>query len=128
MMANHDTAPVMVLVVEDDAAVAEYIIFVLEDAGYEQAWVTNGQEALAYLRAHPAPSLILLDMMMPVMDGCAFRAEQQRDPALAGIPVVMLSASTDGNKQAHDLEVDGYLPKPMLPDEILAAVTRYRAN
>ena len=117
-----------VLVVEDEAIIREYIAFVLDDAGYDHAWAANGQEALAYLRSHPAPSLILLDLMMPIMDGWAFRAEQQRDPALAAIPVVMLTASTNGDKNARDLGVAGYLAKPMLPDEIVATVARYQAN
>jgi len=117
-----------VLVVEDDPAIREYIAFVLDDAGYAQAWAANGQEALAYLRSHPAPVLILLDLMMPIMDGRAFRAEQQRDPALAGIPVVMLTASTNGDTSARELGVAGYIPKPMLPDQIVATVARYRAN
>ena len=117
-----------VLVVEDDPAIREYIAFVLDDAGYKQAWAANGQEALAYLRSHAAPTLILLDLMMPIMDGRAFRAEQQRDPALADIPVVMLTASTNGDTSAHELGAAGYLPKPMLPDEIVATVARYQAN
>lgn len=117
-----------VLVVEDEPAIREYIAFVLDDAGYAQAWAANGQEALAYLRSHPAPVLILLDLMMPIMDGRTFRAEQQRDPALAGIPVVMLTASTNGDTSARELGVAGYISKPMLPDQIVATVARYRAN
>ncbi len=66
--------------------------------------------------------------MMPIMDGRAFRVEQQRDPALAGIPVVMLTASTSGDTSAHELGAAGYLPKPMLPDEIVNTVARNRAN
>ena len=60
--------------------------------GFQTAAVANGQEALDYLRQENAPNLILLDLMMPVMDGWEFRRRQRADPGIADIPVVVLSA------------------------------------
>src|SRR5690242_7123757 len=81
------------LVVEDDADVREALIEVLADHGYFALAAANGREALEILRAEgPRPSVILLDIMMPVMDGQQFRAAQLEDPELAAIPVIVLSA------------------------------------
>src|SRR5262249_26330672 len=85
-----------ILLVEDDGDTRDGITPVLEGVGYKVESVTNGQEALDQLRTSTAPPcLILLDLMMPVMDGWQFRDEQQRDPFLSSIPVVVVSA--DGN-------------------------------
>ena len=70
------------------------------DEGYDVATASNGREALVYLKSHSAPRLILLDVMMPVMDGYEFRVEQQRDPAIADIPVVVLTAGSMGERVA----------------------------
>lgn len=121
-------APATVLVVEDDAAVAEYVTFVLEEAGYGVALASNGLDALRYLDAHPPPSLILLDLMMPIINGWAFRAAQQREPALAAIPVVMMSAGTNDEIHARELGAAAYLAKPMTPDALVATVARCCAN
>jgi CheY-like chemotaxis protein len=82
-----------VLVVEDDEEIREILVEVLEEHGYLASGAANGLEALARLRGGLRPRLILLDVLMPVMDAAAFRTEQQRDPFLAGIPVVLVSAS-----------------------------------
>jgi CheY-like chemotaxis protein len=124
-MAEYAAVPATVLVVEDDYAVQEYLLFVLEEAGYNVALANNGLDALRYLEAHPPPSLILLDLMMPVINGWAFRAAQQREPTLAAIPVVMMSAGTKDEIHAHALGVAAYIAKPMSPDALVAAVSRY---
>ncbi len=118
-------APATVLVVEDDYAVQEYLLLVLEEAGYNVALANNGLDALRYLEAHPLPSLILLDLMMPVINGWAFRAAQQREPTLAAIPVVMMSAGTNDEIHAHALGAAAYIAKPMTPDALIATVARY---
>jgi CheY-like chemotaxis protein len=87
------TPPVTVLLVEDDAAIAEALEDMLRDEGLEVARAANGREALALLRRGLRPSSILLDLMMPVMDGWDFRQEQLADPALKDIPVVVVSAA-----------------------------------
>lgn len=113
-----------VLVVEDDFAIRETLRELLEDEGYHVVWASNGREALTQLRA-TRPSLILLDLMMPVMDGWEFRTAQQRDPTLAGIPVIVISADHALEHKVSSLEVEGWLAKPFELDALLAAVERY---
>lgn len=85
----------------------------------------NGEEALAWLRHHPAPSLILLDMMMPVMNGTEFRERQREDPDLAKIPVVLMSAGAKIEEEAAALGAVGVIGKPPDVDEMLAQLERY---
>src|SRR5579863_6011707 len=84
------------LVIEDDQDVRDTLCDVLRDDGYEVVSAANGQEALTYLNSHPPPSMILLDLMMPVMTGSEFRARQIADPALAKITTVVLTAVDRG--------------------------------
>ena len=82
-----------VLIVEDDAAISDNLREVLESEGYEVATAANGVQALFALDSKLRPALIVLDLMMPVMDGMTFRREQlERAPEIAGIPVVGWSA------------------------------------
>jgi CheY-like chemotaxis protein len=82
-----------ILVVDDDAAVVRPLARFLELEGFRPVTATNGFEALSYLRGGGGASVIILDLRMPVMDGWAFRREQLRDPALAQIPVVVLTGA-----------------------------------
>jgi CheY-like chemotaxis protein len=115
-----------VLIVEDDFASREALVLLLQAVGYETAEAADGGAALAYLRGHPAPGLILLDLMMPVMDGWQFLAERRRDPELAAVPVVVFTAA--GGIDARAVRVMGaedILHKPADADDVLAAVRRY---
>jgi CheY-like chemotaxis protein len=115
----------VVLVVEDDPDIRATICEALEDNGYATAGAGNGVEALAYLRsAAEKPCLILLDLMMPVMDGQTFRAEQRADPAFADIPVVVISAYRDVEKYADELAAD-CLPKPVRLDTLLETARKH---
>ncbi len=114
-----------VLVVEDDLDIGEIVRLILEAEGYPVAVVRNGREAIAYLQAAGPPCLILLDLMMPVMDGWQFRAEQRRDPAWAAVPVVVISADARVPQKASALGATGYLAKPIDFDALLATVKRY---
>jgi CheY-like chemotaxis protein len=89
-----------ILLVEDDPALRSTLAEVLEERGYHVDCAANGLMALEALGHKPVPSAILLDLAMPVMDGWEFRAEQQRDPRLADIPTIVLSASlgADGRR------------------------------
>jgi CheY-like chemotaxis protein len=87
--------PATILVVDDDAAVVRPLARFLELEGFTPVTARNGQEALSYLRGGGGASVIILDLRMPVMDGWAFRREQLRDPALAQIPVVVLTGADE---------------------------------
>jgi CheY-like chemotaxis protein len=109
-----------VMIVEDDVDVQAALEETLIDAGYRVVAVSNGVEALEALASGPLPKVILLDLMMPVMDGWQFREAQRKDPRLAHIPVVVLSAHGD----SQSIEAAAYLRKPILPDVLLAALER----
>jgi CheY-like chemotaxis protein len=123
-MEMASSAPV--LVVEDDRDVRESLVAVLEDAGYPVISAADGRAALDLLRAGPRPSVILLDLMMPVMDGFEFRAEQVRDPSLADVPVVVFTAGWYPVELGGRLQVDGYLTKPIRVDALLDLVSRFQ--
>ncbi|HTM22199.1 MAG TPA: response regulator [Kofleriaceae bacterium] len=116
-----------VLIVEDDDDISESMADLLEGEGYKVGRAADGAQALRLLRAADGnrPGLILLDLMMPRMDGYQFRAEQRADPALAGIPVLVMSAAGDMEARAAELGAGGYLKKPFRDlDAIVAAVNR----
>ncbi len=109
-----------ILIVEDDSDLREMMAQLLTVEGYRAATVANGREALDYLRGGAEPEVILLDLMMPVMDGWEFRREQQRDPALARVPVVVLSALDQA--RANGIQPDAFLKKPLDFDRLLELV------
>jgi len=115
----------MVLVVDDDAAIREALSDLLGDEGYRVATATNGAEALTLLRPPEElrPCVILLDLMMTVMSGQEFYAEQQRDPDLATIPIVVISA--DGNLALKAAAFGGqFLSKPVRLETVLGVLDR----
>jgi CheY-like chemotaxis protein len=115
-----------VLVVEDDPEIRESLVDLLEGQGYGVVAAANGREALRLLRSRsPTPCLILLDLMMPVMDGRTFRAEQLRSPDLASIPVVVVSAYRDVEESARALQVREFLEKPFDLDHLMGVAKRY---
>ncbi|MCA1825858.1 MAG: response regulator [Myxococcales bacterium] len=116
-----------VLVVDDDVDIRAALIDVLEDHGFEAVGAINGKDALDKLRAAPEeekPCLIVLDLMMPVMDGATFRDEQLKSPDLASIPVVVVTAYRDIADQAR-MKITDFLRKPLNIDDLIAAVKRY---
>jgi CheY-like chemotaxis protein len=108
----------LVLVVEDEAAARAGMEQLLRASGYEAVGAANGQAALELLRSGVRPRVILLDLMMPVMDGWAFRREQLRDPQLAHIPVIVLSALHHGWVEG----IPPTLPKPIDIQQLLAEI------
>ena len=114
-----------VLIVEDDDDLRQAIADVLEDEGHMVRTARNGREALDYLNAHPAPCMILLDLMMPVMTGDQFRSAQLADPALASVPVVVMSASNDGAQRAETLKAQAYLAKPVPVARLIDTIQRH---
>lgn len=100
-----------ILIVEDERAIRDTYKFVLEDEGYEVVTAENGKDALAQLKSGGVPpQLILLDLMMPVMNGREFLAARRLDPALAGIPVVAITCAADTTLPDGALEI---VDKPM---------------
>jgi CheY-like chemotaxis protein len=115
-----------VLVVDDDPDIRETVIEVLQENGHRAQGASNGVEALERLRgSDELPCLILLDLMMPTMDGQAFRAEQLRDPQLSPIPVVVISAFRDSAEKAKELDAAAHLTKPVSLDELMDVVARF---
>jgi len=115
-----------ILIIEDDADLREALVQALRDEGYDAAGAMHGRDALDLLRRDSArPSLILLDLTMPVMNGWQFRAEQSRDAALSGIPVVVLSAGSNLAQQMTDLEIRDYVQKPIRLRDLLETIHRY---
>jgi CheY-like chemotaxis protein len=112
-----------VLIVEDDADLREMMAQLLTLEGFHAATATNGREALDYLRKSPRPDLILLDLMMPVMDGWEFSKEQQADPAIAKVPVVVLTAVDQARAKA--VNAAAFLNKPLDFDRLLQLVRQY---
>jgi DNA-binding response OmpR family regulator len=115
-----------VLVVEDDLEIRESVMEILEDHGYQPIGAENGLEALNKLREPgPPPCLILLDLMLPLMDGRAFRQEQLRNPEFASIPVVVISAFRDVSQVIHEMRVAELLKKPFKLTELINVTQRY---
>jgi CheY-like chemotaxis protein len=112
------TGRALVLVIDDDRDIREGIIGLLEDEGFEAVGARNGLEALNFLADSPRmPSLILLDLMMPILDGWTFCKVRQGVSTLMEIPVVAISAGAmDGAREP--LRVDATLPKPFDPDAL----------
>jgi CheY-like chemotaxis protein len=126
LVRQDDPAPGrLVLVVEDDEDVRETVAGILEDEGYRVGRAANGLEALAYLRdAAPLPGVILLDLMMPVMNGWEFRAAQQAERRLAAVPVVVLSGDAQVVQKAERLGAVAVLGKPVSILHLLEVVGR----
>jgi CheY-like chemotaxis protein len=120
-----DLEPLTVLIVEDDDAVVEGTCDLLEAEGYYVVRARDGHDALDQLRRGLRPCVILLDLMMPRMNGWEFRQEQLRDDDLRDIPVVVITAGNFSEAslraQLGDIE---FVPKLSSPDTLLAAIRR----
>ena len=113
-----------VLVVDDEPLIAMALEAALEDVGYRVATAANGQQGLERLAEGPRPDLVLLDMMMPVMNGPAMLAVMAADPALRGIPVIVLSSLPEEAVRARAEGVAAILLKPCAAGEVLDAIAR----
>ena len=111
-----------VLIVEDDVDTREMLGRFLELEGYQVETAENGKRALDRLDEGVSACVIVLDLMMPVMDGWQFRQEQVRRASLADIPVIVVSAA--GRERLERIQADAYLSKPVDLDELLGCVTQ----
>jgi DNA-binding response OmpR family regulator len=109
-----------VLIIEDDRDIRDALEAVLEAEGHEVTCAGNGREGLADARTC-MPDIILLDLMMPVMNGWQFRAEQKRDARISEIPVIVVTAFN----QVGELDVAAVILKPCDVDEVVGAVERH---
>ena len=114
-----------VLVVDDDEDIRESIADALRECGYAVECAVHGRDALDKLRDGVRPSIILLDLMMPVMDGWQFRSEQAIDPSLSDIPVIIISAA-GANPGVPD-GTCAYLRKPFNLSDLLREIERWAA-
>jgi len=113
-----------ILVVEDDDDIRETLREVLAAEGYEVDEARDGLEAFVQLQDGEHASLILLDMMMPRMDGETFLASLRRRPELAGVHVVVISGNTRARERARELAADACLVKPFEIEDLLGVVHR----
>lgn len=111
-----------ILIVDDDREVRETLRDVLLDEGFEVHVAADGEHAFRMIDGGLRPNLILLDLMMPLLDGVEFRAAQQVDPRIAAVPVVFISA-TSTRPSSVDLGGAPLVAKPFDLDELLQAVT-----
>ncbi len=114
---------VSVLVVDDERDIREAVAEVLKDEGYEVLDAHDGAEALRQLRAHH-PSVVLLDLMMPGMNGWEFCAVRKSEPELSAIPVIVISALG----RVSGIDAQAFLQKPFELDALVSTVRQYAAE
>jgi two-component system, chemotaxis family, chemotaxis protein CheY len=113
-----------ILVVDDDPAILATVFDALSDEGLPVLTATNGAEALKVIDTADRPSLVLLDMRMPVLDGWGFmRAIRERGLSLS---VVVMTAAADARRWGREIGAHGVLAKPFELDDLLAAVKQFR--
>jgi CheY-like chemotaxis protein len=121
---NVRTRSKVILVIEDDPDSREVFADLLRGEGHRVVAVGTGAAGMAYLRAQERPAVILLDMLMPEMDGWQFRRAQQADAELAGIPVVVVSALKAVERSAIRFGAAAFLGKPVAPEDLIGTIAR----
>jgi CheY-like chemotaxis protein len=114
-----------ILVIDDDPQIRDMVAAILEPEGYLLQMFPNGLEALDYLRTHPAPNLILLDMLMPGMDGWGFMRERKREPDLTEVPVIVLSSVTTVVPGLIPEDATAAISKPFTVGSLVEAVRKH---
>ena len=117
-----------ILIVEDSVDLQALLGRLLTKQGYRVSKAMNGQEGLDLLHSmDKLPSLILLDIMMPVMDGFVFRQELEKEPRLSSIPIVVMTADSQPEAKALTLHADALLKKPLDMNRLLEVAARLSA-
>jgi CheY-like chemotaxis protein len=114
-----------VLVIEDDENIRETLGIILRSEGLDVQVAPDGIQALALLRGEFFPSLILVDLMMPNMDGETFIARLKEDPELCRLPVVIMSGHNEVREKALRLSAEAFLVKPVGMEEVLSVVRQF---
>jgi len=114
-----------ILIIEDDPLIRSFLSEVLLQQWFTVATAADGEAALAYLQEHEAPKLILLDLEMTGMNGWQFRERQQQDPALAPVPVAVISGLDPAQLALSRVNAVAYLNKPFDIAALLALAERY---
>ena len=118
-----------ILLVEDDDDLRDALVGALADERYRVVGVANGREALDSLKTGPRPSLILLDLLMPVMNGWVFCERIRQDPELAKIPIVAMSGAASRDPQSpYFIDVEAFVSKPVHMDALLETLRRILPN
>ena len=108
-----------VLIVDDERDIREILQEALEFTGHRVYTAGDGAEALRVLGEIERPSVILLDLMMPIMDGAKFHKHQKQDPRFNDIPVVIISADCHLKRKSDEMGVNGFIQKPIELSELL---------
>jgi DNA-binding response OmpR family regulator len=121
------TAHATVLIVEDDVHIAHVLTFMLERQGYQVTHVADGRAASAHVVGSPAPDLVLLDVMLPYVDGFAIMGLIRAQAGWRDTPVIMLTAKNTERDTARALDAgaNDFIIKPFQPQELLARLRRY---
>jgi CheY-like chemotaxis protein len=117
-----------ILIIDDDEGIIDVLTILLEDVGYKVGQALNGRSGLEYLKSHKDTKLILLDLMMPVMNGYQFREHQQRDTSMASIPVIVLTAGTMDTERLEAMKVAAYVKKNFDIDTLLEIIRSHISN
>ena len=120
-LISQDSAARRVLVVDDDLGTREALTDLLQDRGYSVISAADGREALNYLRNSSPPGIVILDLMMPVMDGWEFLKYRSHDPALLAVPIIVVTATPP----RHPLPAKAVLQKPIQFESLVEMIERF---
>ncbi|WP_162618769.1 response regulator [Pedobacter yulinensis] len=127
MKGGQPMAGKRILVCDDDEAILDVTTLVLEDSGYEVTPVIESTRIYEVIDRFK-PDLLLLDLWMPDLSGEDITRFVKTDEALRGIPVIIISASSEGRRIAEEIRADGFLPKPFDIDSLVEMVARYTSQ
>lgn len=111
-----------ILIVEDDRDICSALVQLLTSEGFDVITAHNGQEALNILMAGARPHLIMLDLMMPIMDGYTFREEQLKNSDISSIPVIIMTADGQAQDKISKISCRHYIRKPFDVDDLLGLI------
>lgn len=124
---HRDAGPI--LLVDDDSELRDELAAALSEAGYDVVSAANGREALDRLKARPLPRVIVLDLLMPVMNGWEFCDATRGDPTMGKIPIVVTSGAVSRDPSSpYYIDVDDFITKPFDLDELLVKIRRLSAG